>query len=398
MRRLTHDQGAVAVIVALLAVVLFGFGAFAVDISSLWSERQQLQNGADGAALAVAQLCAGGDCNSDTGYQATAAQYADDNANDNTANVGQGDPQQQDFVCGNGPGLPACLEPPYPPANAPGLGWVRVRTQTGDDSGSGLVPAILAKALVPGYDGSTVHTYAIANWGAPASISGGLALTFSACEWLDATGVASLSPDDLAAATYAAPPPYPNTTDVHTPPRYSATGWPIDSSGQSMERTIYLHGSAQAGTCDAGPAGSDLPGGFGWLDTTSKNTCYSTTSQDGSLPVDPGSDVSNACKIALDASLGANGGVIEIPVYGTTNDLNGNNGGYYVVGYAAFYMTGYSLGSVKEPSAVTGGYPCSKDDRCISGFFTEALDTAPGSSGVVGSGPSLGANIVGLYQ
>ena len=300
MRRVTRDDGAVAVMVALLAVVLFGFGAFAIDISSLWAERRQVQNGADAASLAVAQLCAAGDCNSGTGYQTLAAQYANDNANDNSSNV-------QD-VCGNGPNVPACVDGPVPAA-VPGEGWVRVRTRTGDDAGTGVVPPVLAELLVPGYSGSTVRTYAIANWGAPASISGGLALTFSTCEWLDAVGVTSL--DDQADAAYAAPPAYPNLSGA---PGYGPTGWPVDANQQSLERTIYFHGSAAAGTCDAGPAGSDLPGGFGWLDTTSNNTCYATTSADGTLPVNTGSDVSNACKLALNASLGQNGCIIDLPV------------------------------------------------------------------------------------
>jgi hypothetical protein len=50
MRRLNDDDGAVAVIVALLAVVLFGFAALVIDVGRCNDERRQLQNGADGAA------------------------------------------------------------------------------------------------------------------------------------------------------------------------------------------------------------------------------------------------------------------------------------------------------------------------------------------------------------
>lgn len=383
MRRLMNDEGAVAVLVAILAIVLFAFGAFAIDISSLWAERQQVQNGSDAAALAVAQLCANGDCNSETGYSATARQYADDNANDDATNVEE--------VCGSGPNLPACTDPPAD--LPPGEGWVRVQTQTGNDAGSGVVPAKLAQIFDPEYNG-TVHTFSIANWGAPSSIEGGLALTFSACEWMEAVGVTSL--DDQADATYPAPPPYPNTTDTSVPAVYSAAGWPIDSAGNSQERTIYLHDTTPAGSCPAGPAGSDLPGGFGWLDNTD-NTCYATTNADDQLTVDPGNNVTNPCKVALDASLGK---VIYLPVFDTTNGLNGNNGAYNVAGYAAFYMTGYYLGSIKQTSPVTGDYPCSGQARCISGFFTQGLtkDDPDQLGGIVGNGPSFGATIVGLYQ
>jgi hypothetical protein len=48
--------------VAMLMVPLIGFAALAVDVSSLWSQRQQLQTGADAAALAIASDCLRGSC------------------------------------------------------------------------------------------------------------------------------------------------------------------------------------------------------------------------------------------------------------------------------------------------------------------------------------------------
>lgn len=53
-----EERGAVAVIVAILLVVLLGFAALAVDVGVLYAERTQLRNGADSAALAIAQKCA----------------------------------------------------------------------------------------------------------------------------------------------------------------------------------------------------------------------------------------------------------------------------------------------------------------------------------------------------
>ena len=67
MQRLRKDErGAVAIIIALLMVVLIGFAALAVDISAMWAEKRQLQNGADAAALAIAQDCAKNACGSPT--------------------------------------------------------------------------------------------------------------------------------------------------------------------------------------------------------------------------------------------------------------------------------------------------------------------------------------------
>ena len=45
-----------------MLVVLIGVGALVIDSGALYAERRQLQNGADAAALAVAQDCADGHC------------------------------------------------------------------------------------------------------------------------------------------------------------------------------------------------------------------------------------------------------------------------------------------------------------------------------------------------
>ena len=62
MRRLSDDRGSVVVIIVVFVVVLFGIGAVVVDVASQYHKRRTLQNGADAAALAVAQMCAAGDC------------------------------------------------------------------------------------------------------------------------------------------------------------------------------------------------------------------------------------------------------------------------------------------------------------------------------------------------
>lgn len=66
MRRLIagrdRESGAVAVVVAILIVALLGFAAISVDVGANFAEKRQLQNGADAAALAIAQdtLCRNG--------------------------------------------------------------------------------------------------------------------------------------------------------------------------------------------------------------------------------------------------------------------------------------------------------------------------------------------------
>lgn len=55
-----RDDGAVAVVVAIMSIVLFGMGAMAVDLGNAWSRKRMTQTDADLAALAgAAQLPAG---------------------------------------------------------------------------------------------------------------------------------------------------------------------------------------------------------------------------------------------------------------------------------------------------------------------------------------------------
>ncbi|WP_354169371.1 TadE/TadG family type IV pilus assembly protein [Arthrobacter sp. UYEF36] len=75
-----RERGGIAVIVALLMVVLLGFAAIAVDVGMLYSERAQLQNGSDSAALMVAQKCAKNAADENC---STAAPLAADLANGN---------------------------------------------------------------------------------------------------------------------------------------------------------------------------------------------------------------------------------------------------------------------------------------------------------------------------
>ncbi|WP_426990054.1 pilus assembly protein TadG-related protein [Pseudarthrobacter sp. Y6] len=95
MRRLTRtrrkndgERGAVSVIVALMLVALLGFGAMAVDVGMMYSERTQLRNGADAAALAIAQKCAKSTTHPGCLDPASlAAGFANSNANDGLSNI-----------------------------------------------------------------------------------------------------------------------------------------------------------------------------------------------------------------------------------------------------------------------------------------------------------------------
>jgi hypothetical protein len=344
MRRLTGDSGAVAVIVGLLAVVLFGFGALVIDVGALYAERSELQSGADAAALAVAQDCAAGACGSAT---TTSEEYADANASDDVSGI--------DEVCGNGPGLSSC---PTPRPSPPGSGYVRVTTRTESTDGGHLVPPALARAIVPGYQGSEVHAASTVAWGAAGGVDAELALTFSQCEYERLTGVSTGEP-------------------VYAPPFTS-----------SLERIVYFHDTTEAGSCPAGPSGADLPGGFGWLDAD--DSC-SATVVDGWVDDKTGSAASNDCKAALTALLGK---TLLIPVFDATNGLTGTNGEYRIWSYVGFVLTGWRFPGSSQSSSYLGGVPCSSSQTCISGFFTEAVT----SGGSISDGPDQGVRVVQLVS
>ncbi|CAH0163835.1 hypothetical protein SRABI26_01019 [Arthrobacter sp. Bi26] len=87
--RADKERGGIAVIVALLMVVLLGFAAIAIDVGKLYSEQAQLQNGADSAALMVAQKCAknAGDATNCSSSSPLAADLANANALDAKSGV-----------------------------------------------------------------------------------------------------------------------------------------------------------------------------------------------------------------------------------------------------------------------------------------------------------------------
>lgn len=345
---MTGDTGATAVLVALLAVVLFGFAALVVDVGALYSERRQLQNGADAAALAVAQSCAGGDCGT---FVTDADGFADDNAQDDAARIAPGE------VCGTTTvGLPACVDPP---ASLVGSGYVRVTTRTEEASGGTLVPPFLAQLILPGYAGTEVTASAVAAWGAASGVDAELAITFSQCEYDKLTKVDGMT-------VYAEAPYAP-----------------------AMERIVYFHDTTEASSCPAGPSGADLPGGFGWLDTDSN--CEATITG-GWVADDPGASASKDCKAAMEALLGQ---TLLIPIFDDTNGLTGSNGQYHIISYVGFVLTGWRFPGTSQPSTYLPGIPCKSSQTCISGFFVKAV---AGSAGPISSGPDLGVRVVQLIS
>lgn len=83
-----REHGAISIMVAVLMVTLLGFAALAVDVGMLYTEKVQLRNGADAAAIAVAQKCAKDVNDPDCSATSTLARsLTSSNADDGLSNV-----------------------------------------------------------------------------------------------------------------------------------------------------------------------------------------------------------------------------------------------------------------------------------------------------------------------
>jgi Flp pilus assembly protein TadG len=361
LRRLGRDdRGAIGVLVAVLigGGVLLGMGAMVIDVGQLYQNRAELQNGADAAALAVAQSCAAGSC-----VPSLAAQFATANASKLT-----GGAAGVDLVCGSG-SLGACPTSSGAitdcPAAPPGSNYVDVHTSTRTAGGSSLLPPAFAALLLgnSGYQGSTVRACAQAEWGAPAALNAGLAVTISACSWDQYTNLGT---------TFASAPPYPPD--------------PLPSA--SLDQVLQFHGSGSNTSCTSEPSGADAPGNFGWtVDSTGNCQTYINGSTYG---VSTGTSASNACKTALAADQ-ANKTLVFIPVY--ISVVGTGTGAYYTLkGFAAFVITGYRVPGASASDWLNSANNCKGSAQCINGYFTQGLIPTNGSIG----GLNLGASIAQL--
>jgi Flp pilus assembly protein TadG len=331
--RARGDRGAIGVLVAvfLAAGVLFGMGAMVIDVGRLYQNRAELQNGADAAALAVAQSCAAGNC-TETSAQTTAQTYANENASALTSSTaGVVTP-----VCGSsGSGLTTCAaKPNYCPVSpTDGSNFVDVVTHTKVPSGT-LLPPIFAQTLVSGYQGTEQFICAQATWGLKAGIG------FTVC-----------SPFEASSPQLA----YPFTTV------------PV------ADDTIL---SMSNGSC-GGSAGN-----FGWTDSCpvlipSGNQYGGNT---GASPKGPcGPQIAQAWTDANAAKTSGNwdSAIVFIPLYSLAQNP-GSNATYTLDKFIGFVVTSYQIPSVGSKSDwldPSGG--CSSN-KCISGFFVNK--TLPASA------------------
>ncbi len=329
------EEGATAVTVALMLLVLFGMGALVLDAGNLFWERRQLQNAADAAALAAAWDFA-------LGEGAVAEQSARTYASANSTRGA--------FVEAFEPDLAAHE--------------VTVTARTGDEESAGFLTAWLAGVL--GHDQYFTRASATAAWEA-LGLGETIPLTFSWCEWQWMVG----NPED---------PQFPS--DYKVIYHHEGTG---------------KHDEIQQ-DCQ-GPAGQYTPGGFGWLDPDGSGECKATITEgwmDGDTGSGtPSPAESTGCTSEYFASLLDQ--TIFLPIFVGEPDGVGSNASYEIVGFAGFHLHGYRLSGGPEWNRAIDGYavPCSGDARCISGVFTEYVTLGDKSDE---GGMDLGASVVTLVK
>ena len=351
----SRDDGVILVWVALMMVVLVGMGALVIDIGALYVERRELQNGADAAALAVAQDCVEGDCGSGGG-STRAQQYANLNANDGTSALDPSTP------CGVGPGLTACS------GSAPGgvsgaTGWVRVGTSTKTSDGSSEVSFLLAP-IISSLTGKTVKASAVAAWGPPQEAST-LPFTFSVCEFWN------LVPEGV-----------PEGEDF---PENTVTVYSKAGGGPNNEIVPE---------CDSrSPSGGTVEGGFGWLDV-SGGSCSAQLSIGDTItgPGNPGND--NLLKRAPCSESLIRGKTVLLPLFGSVSGT-GSNATYTIAGFTGFTISAYRLSGSAYPSGFTcpqvpGGKGGVGNLRCFQGEFSRYYSSA----GDFGTGADFGARVI----
>ena len=333
----SSESGISAVLIAVCLTMLIGFAAFVLDTGALYTERRELQVGADAGALALAQDCARSNC---TNLSSKADELADLNSADGQSTA---------------------------TAQLQGAASVEVVNRTRDaganiDGDASTVDFHFARIF--GLNGDPVSARAVATWFNP---SGGttLPLTFSLCEWNLTGGLNGLTPG----------PPYSGPVDV-----------------------IFFHDptvSNGAGVCPAGPAGQDIPGGFGWLSPTTG--CSVTINALGWVAGSTGTPAPNGCNSPADLI----GREVMLPIFDdvvtapAANGVCGANRCYHVYGFAGFYITGMQLGGNGNQWTVNPPPSCSASKRCIGGYFIRFVQ---GASAGGGGGPNLGAAVVKLTE
>ncbi len=354
MRRVRQkdQRGATAVVVALLLVVLTGFTALAVDIGAVRWDQKQLQNGADAAALAVAQDCAAGDCGDE---------------NDTATGLAQA----------NTPGTGAdSVGVTFPTSNS-----VRVELEATRQHWF---------APVLGIDSTEVPASATATWGAPGSM-GTVPITVSQCALERALADGELdNPSNLILLF---------TKDKGGKDKNDESD--IDKKNKDDDEDAD-EDDAPENPCDTTNGPHVVPGGFQWL--VPDSGCNVVTDLNSQATSSTGNTNPKACDEDEMNTL-MRGEEVLLPVYSKVEG-QGSKAQYTIASYAAMHVETYCLTnkvqSIEQPyrTEITGNKSkkkCTGSERWIEGYFLRhvALDAELGTD--AGS-PDYGVTTVRLTK
>ncbi len=395
------ERGATTILVVIVLVpVLFGAMALSVDVGGLMWERRQLQNGSDAAAAAAAQTCVSNAAACPTAATSSLTNLAGANANDGASTVAS--------ICGNSvarastPGLSLCASASAsPPANpgitecpvvpasfGSGIPYLEVRTETKTAFGGNAVSNRIASIISGAQSSTTVKSCSRAAWGpvAPSSLTV-FPIVMSYCDWARDTGYTGTP----GSAVY---PPGPVDS---IPPYGYGTGNPWTGI---TEQIVYTKGNES--TCTTWN-GHSAPGNFY---SVSAGGCTTNSVVGGWVAATTGNS-SPCTNMTTPSGASVLGTIIYIPVFDcvsrynntvitpTTdcNDASGSNTYYHIMGYAAFYITGWYFSNTVQNSIKSGSRPCNGGDRCMSGWFLKDLVQAGDiSAPTPGGPPNLGFN------
>ena len=203
-------------------------------------------------------------------------------------------------------------------------------------------------APVLGATQSSVEASATVEWGAPSGGQAMLPLTYSWCSFKAQTG-----------------------------------------GGRPSGTTQYvILNTKNDGTDCTGPSGNAVPGGFGWLDTDS-GTCKTT----GAIGLQVGSSSGNSPSSGCNPSdfVAMQNQTVLLPVFDQAGGT-GSSAWYRVYAYAAFKITGYYFAGQYEWNK-----PCSGNNRCIKGYFTELVDLTRRFEFST-TAPNLGGSVVRMTK
>ncbi|MGK3649965.1 TadE/TadG family type IV pilus assembly protein [Pseudarthrobacter enclensis] len=177
----------------------------------------------------------------------------------------------------------------------------------------------------------------------------------------------------------------------------SGSGFPLALSDDCFNLTtasatgVVQKISYKPGMTCTGPSGTQIPGGWGWLDESSPCNATTITGTNG-MAGDPGNNPPSGCADILSGwktTIEAGGEVkVLFPVFDTATGT-GNTGVFNIAGYATFKIWGWKFGNNHEyefrntagDPGMTSALACSGgQERCIIGQFIKFNTIGSGSA------------------